>query len=145
MKRAVIQGIGHAVPDKVLTNADLEKLVETNDAWIRQRTGIAERRVCGPNDTTTSLSLLAGQRALAAAGLDPTDLDLVVVGTVSSDYPFPSTACLVQDAIGAHSRDELGISHIVTARPLQAAWSSAASFALGALEGWHPLTLNRPS
>lgn len=103
MKRAVIQGIGHAVPDKVLTNADLEKLVDTNDAWIRQRTGIAERRVCGPNDSTTSLSVLAGQRALADAGLDPADLDLVVVGTVSSDYPFPSTACLVQDALGAHS------------------------------------------
>ena len=101
MKRAVIQGIGHAVPDTVLTNADLEKLVNTNDEWIKQRTGISERRVCGPNDTATSLALTAGQRALDASGITAEEIEMVVVGTVTGDYPFPSASCLVQDAIGA--------------------------------------------
>lgn len=101
MKRAVIQGIGHAVPEKVLTNADLEKMVETNDEWIRQRTGISERRICGENETASTLAIAAANKALAAAQMDAADLDLVVVGTVTPDRPFPATSCLVQHAIGA--------------------------------------------
>ncbi len=110
MKRAVIQGIGHAVPDKVLSNTDLEKMVNTNDEWIVQRTGISERRICGPNDTATSLSLLAAQRAMDDAGVTADELDMVVVGTVTGDYPFPATSCLVQDALGAKNAGAYDIS-----------------------------------
>lgn len=101
-RRAVIQGVGCSVPDKVLTNADLEKMVETSDEWIVQRTGIKERRVCTVDDTTLSLSTAAAREALETAGLEATDLDLVVLGTVCSDFTFPSTACLIQDEIGAN-------------------------------------------
>ncbi|MGV3617743.1 MAG: beta-ketoacyl-ACP synthase III [Fimbriimonas sp.] len=102
MRRAVVAGIGHAVPAKVLTNADLEKFVDTNDEWITQRTGIRERRVCeGPEEGTGSLSVIAAREAMARAGVDPKDLDLILCGTVSGDYPWPSTACFVQDQIGA--------------------------------------------
>ncbi len=101
MPKAVVQGIGHAVPEKVLTNADLEELVETNDEWITQRTGIKERRVCGPGDSCTSLSVAAARRALTNAGIAPEELDMITVGTVTGDFPFPSASCLVQEQIGA--------------------------------------------
>ncbi|MBL8059132.1 MAG: ketoacyl-ACP synthase III [Chthonomonas sp.] len=101
MTRAVIHGVGHAVPDKVLSNADLEKMVDTNDEWIKQRTGIAERRVCGPDDSCTSLAVTAAQRALAAAGTSAEEVEMIVVGTVTGDFPFPSCSCLVQDHLGA--------------------------------------------
>ena len=100
-RRAVIQSVGHAVPDKVLTNHDIEKLVDTSDDWIRQRTGIVERRVCSPGETTSTLAAAAGKQALERAGLDPMDLQMVIVGTVTGDMLFPSTACLVQEIIGA--------------------------------------------
>lgn len=100
-RRAVIQSAGYSVPDKVMTNHDIEKLVDTSDDWIRQRTGIIERRVCGPADTTSTLSAAAGKQALERAGLDPLDLQMVIVGTVTGDMLFPSTSCLVQDLIGA--------------------------------------------
>jgi len=93
--------MGHAVPDKVLSNADLEKLVETSDEWIVQRTGIKERRISSDNETASTLATSAALEALANAKLAPTDLDLVICGTVTGDFPFPSTACLVQDRIGA--------------------------------------------
>jgi 3-oxoacyl-[acyl-carrier-protein] synthase-3 len=100
-KRAVIQGIGHALPDKILSNLDLERMVETSDEWIMQRTGIKERRICGPEDSTSSLSIRAAKEALTSAGTDPLDLDLVICGTVTGDMLFPSTSCLVQAGIGA--------------------------------------------
>lgn len=100
-RRAVIQSVGHAVPDKVLTNHDLEKLVDTSDEWIRQRTGIVERRVCSDGESTSSLAALAGSQALERAGLDPMDVQMVIVGTVTGDMLFPSTSCLVQERIGA--------------------------------------------
>lgn len=99
--KAVITGIGHAVPEKILTNADLEKLVDTNDEWITQRTGIKERRVTVPGETASTLGLEASQKALAMAGVDPSDLDLIVCGTVTGDMPFPATSCLIQDRLGA--------------------------------------------
>ena len=99
--RAVIQGIGHSVPDKVLSNADLEKLVDTDDEWIVQRTGIKERRICTDEESTSTLAIAAGKEALADAGTDPADIDIVVVSTVTGDMQFPSVASLVQDAVGA--------------------------------------------
>ncbi|MBS1715654.1 MAG: ketoacyl-ACP synthase III [Armatimonadetes bacterium] len=93
--------MGHAVPDRVLTNADLEKMVETSDEWIVQRTGIKERRVCGPDETAATLGTTAALEALERAGTRPDEVDLVVCGTVTGDYHFPSTSCLIQDAIGA--------------------------------------------
>jgi 3-oxoacyl-[acyl-carrier-protein] synthase-3 len=99
--RAVITGLGHAVPDKVMTNDDLAKIVDTNDEWIRQRTGIHERRVCTDDEATSDLAIAAGREALERSGTKPEDLCLIVVGTVTGDYPFPSTSCLVQEALGA--------------------------------------------
>jgi 3-oxoacyl-[acyl-carrier-protein] synthase-3 len=101
VKYAQIIGWGRAVPSRVMTNGDIEKLVETSDEWIRTRTGIAERRVAGPKDTSGSLAIRAAQAALQVADLSPGKLDLVIVATSTPDYPMPSTASLVQDAIGA--------------------------------------------
>jgi 3-oxoacyl-[acyl-carrier-protein] synthase-3 len=90
-----------AVPDRVLTNAELTQMVETSDEWIRQRTGIVERHIAGDEETTSTLSVQAARAALEVADLDPAHLDLIIVATVTPDYAFPSTACLVQDALGA--------------------------------------------
>jgi len=103
MTRAVVAGIGHAVPPKIVTNDDLSKLVDTNDAWIVQRTGIKERRVCANDETSSTLSIQASNEALQDAGWDPASLDLVIVGTVTGDNIFPATSCMVQDAIGARN------------------------------------------
>lgn len=99
--QAHIVGWGMAVPDRVLSNGDLTALVETSDEWIRQRTGIAERRIAAEGETTFTLSLQAAQAALEVANLDPAKLDLIIVGTVTPDHSFPATACLLQDALGA--------------------------------------------
>lgn len=101
MPNAAITGWGYAVPDRVLTNADLEKMVETSDEWIVSRTGIRERRIVGQADTTTSLASLAGTRAIEKAGLKPEDIDLIVVGTATADDFLVSQACMVQAAIGS--------------------------------------------
>lgn len=84
-----------------MTNDDLAAMVDTNDEWIRQRTGIVERRIAGAGETTLTLSLEAARHALDAANMDPARLDLVIVATVTPDHAFPATACLVQDALGA--------------------------------------------
>ena len=97
-----IAGVGAALPDRVLTNADLERLMDTSDEWILQRTGIRERRVHTPGEETTAgLGAEALRRALDAAGAAPTDLDLVMVATMTPDMPTPSTSCVITDAIGA--------------------------------------------
>jgi 3-oxoacyl-[acyl-carrier-protein] synthase III len=98
--RSIITGTGSYAPEKVLTNADLEKLVETNDQWIVERTGIRERRMAAPEQASSDLALVAAQRALEAARLDPKDVEMIVVGTVTSDYPFPSTAAVLQGKLG---------------------------------------------
>jgi 3-oxoacyl-[acyl-carrier-protein] synthase III len=95
-----ITGWGAHTPDRVLTNADLEQLVDTSDAWIQSRTGIRERRIAAPHETTSSLGAVAASRAIATAGLAPDDIDLIVVATLSPDYLMPSTASLVKEAIG---------------------------------------------
>lgn len=101
MPRAAITGLGVYLPEKRLTNADLEKLVDTSDEWIVQRTGIQERRIAGPDETTFTMALEASRRALEAANLSPEKLDLIICATSMPEYIFPSTASLVQDALGA--------------------------------------------
>ncbi len=101
MRSAGIVGLGMYVPEKVLTNFDLERLVDTNDEWITTRTGIKERRVAALHETTTTMAIEAAKTALADAGISAREVDLIIVATVTPDYFFPSTACQVQDALGA--------------------------------------------
>jgi 3-oxoacyl-[acyl-carrier-protein] synthase III len=98
---SAITGWGMRVPERVLTNADLERMVETSDEWITSRTGIKERHIAGPGETASTLAIPAAQAALERAGISGADLDLIIVATVCADYPFPSTANLVQHAVGA--------------------------------------------
>jgi 3-oxoacyl-[acyl-carrier-protein] synthase III len=99
--RARISGTGAYAPTKVLTNADLERMVATSDQWISERTGIRARHVAGPGEACSDLAVEAGKRALDAAGLAAADLDMVLVATCTGDYPLPATACLVQHRLGA--------------------------------------------
>jgi 3-oxoacyl-[acyl-carrier-protein] synthase-3 len=98
--RAHVTGWGRYVPSRVLTNKDLERLVDTSDEWITSRTGIRERRVAAANETTASMAAVASLRAIRTAGLDPDDIDLILLGTLTPDYWMPSTAALVKEAIG---------------------------------------------
>src|SRR2546430_5064671 len=100
-KNAVITGWGFYAPSRVLTNADLERIVDTSDEWITSRTGIKERRIASDGETTSTMSIRAARQALEKAHLRGQDLQLVIVGTASPDYLFPATACLVQAEIGA--------------------------------------------
>lgn len=95
-------GTGSALPERIVTNADLEKFVDTSDEWIRERTGIRQRHIAAEGETTGDLSTLAAQRALDAAGVKASELDLIVLGTTTPDIIFPSTACLVQHRLGAN-------------------------------------------
>lgn len=96
-----ISGTGHYVPERVLTNFDLEKLVDTTDKWIVERTGIRERRIAADGENTSHMATAAAKRALAAAELDAKDLDLIIVATVTPDMPLPATAMFVQHQLGA--------------------------------------------
>ena len=96
-----IVGTGSSVPDRVLSNADLERIVSTSDEWIVTRTGISERRIAADGEATSDLAERAGRRALEAAGVDPMDVDLILVSTVTPDMFFPSTGCLLQGRLGA--------------------------------------------
>lgn len=97
-----IAGVGSYVPEKVLTNADLEKMVDTSDEWITTRTGIKERRLAARDEYTSDLGARAALRALQKAGVTAEQIDLIVVATITPDMPFPSTAALIQQKIGAH-------------------------------------------
>jgi 3-oxoacyl-[acyl-carrier-protein] synthase III len=108
--RARITGTGSAVPDKVLTNCDLEQIVDTSDEWITTRTGIKERRIAAADEYTSVFATGAAQRALEMAGTDPAELDLIIVATVTPDFPFPATACLVQDNLKAAKATAFDIS-----------------------------------
>ena len=102
VKRAKISSVGHYLPEYRLTNFELEKMVDTNDEWIRARTGISERRILkDPTKASAFMAAEASKEALKEAGVDPMEIDLIIVATVTPDYPFPATACLVQDFIGA--------------------------------------------
>ena len=100
-KYARITGWGKYAPERVLTNFDLEKMVDTSDEWIRTRTGIRERRIAAPGETCSTMSVASAQRALGVAGLSPSDLDLIIVATSSPDYYVPAVASMVQDQLGA--------------------------------------------
>ena len=102
-KRIGIVGLGMYVPKKVLTNADLEKMVDTSDEWIRSRTGIRERHIVEPGTATSDLAYEAGKAALKQAGLRAKDLGLIIVATTSPDMLFPSTSCIIQQRLGASS------------------------------------------
>jgi 3-oxoacyl-[acyl-carrier-protein] synthase-3 len=109
MPVARIVGTGSYVPSRVLTNADLERMVETSDEWIRTRTGIQTRHIAAEDEASSDLAYHAAVRALEMARLDPADLDMILVGTISPDMVFPSTACIVQDRLGAKRAGALDI------------------------------------
>ena len=98
---AIIAGTGSHVPERRLTNDDLSKMVDTSDEWITQRTGIKERRIAGEGETTASLGTAAARRAIEAAGLRPSDIELIIVATITPDTLTPATACYVQRQLGA--------------------------------------------
>ena len=98
--KATILGVGYYLPERVLTNKDLEQIVDTNDAWIVERSGIRERHILAPDEPCSLMAIEAARRALQDANLDAADLDLIIVGTVTGDMLFPATACLVQAELG---------------------------------------------
>ena len=100
MKFSRIVGTGSYLPEKVVTNADLEKMLDTSDEWIRERTGISERRIARDDETSGDMAEVAAQRAMQAAGINPEDIGLLIVGTTTPDLVFPSTACLLQARLG---------------------------------------------
>jgi 3-oxoacyl-[acyl-carrier-protein] synthase III len=106
---AGILGTGHSYPEAVLTNADLEKIVETSDDWITTRTGIKQRRKAGPGEYTSQFAVRASQEAIERAGIDASDIDLILCATVTPDQILPSTACLIQAQLGAHKAAAMDI------------------------------------
>ena len=110
--RAEIAGTGMFLPNKVLTNADLEKTLDTSDEWIRSRTGIHERRIAGDGESSSTLAIQAGKMALESAKILPNELDLVIVCTSTPDILFPATACFVQDGLGAINAAAYDISAV---------------------------------
>ncbi|MGD0769718.1 MAG: beta-ketoacyl-ACP synthase III [Tepidisphaeraceae bacterium] len=100
MFSAILAGFGSQLPDKRLTNDDLSKMVDTNDDWITQRTGIRERRIVVDGESTASLATAAARKAIASAGLEPADVELIVCATITPEMVFPSTACFVGAALG---------------------------------------------
>jgi len=109
-----IIGTGSYLPARVLTNQDLEKMVDTTDQWIVERTGIRERHIAADNETTGSLAEQAARRAIEAAGIQPTDIDLIVLATTTPDRVFPSTACLLQDRLGIHGCPAFDVQAVCT-------------------------------
>jgi 3-oxoacyl-[acyl-carrier-protein] synthase-3 len=101
MLRSRITGTGSALPEKILTNFDLERMVDTSDEWITSRTGIRQRRIASEGQYTSTFAADASRRALSMAGVKAEELDLIILGTVTPDFPFPATACIVQYEIGA--------------------------------------------
>ncbi|MFP4140199.1 MAG: beta-ketoacyl-ACP synthase III [Planctomycetota bacterium] len=98
--RAAIRGTGYAVPDTIMTNEDFEKIIDTSDEWITKRTGIKERRICSEGESTRTLAVQAARNAIADAGIEADQLDLIICATITPDLPFPATACLVQNELG---------------------------------------------
>lgn len=110
VRGVTIVGIGTAIPEKILTNDDLTKMVDTSDEWIRSRTGICQRRIADKNTATSDLCVLAAEKALEDAGITAEELDLIIVATFSPDMLIPSTACIVQDRIGAKNAGAFDLS-----------------------------------
>ena len=109
-----IVGAGYYLPERVLTNADLEKMVDTNHDWITERTGIHERRIAPPEMATSDMGILAANTALENAGMEPSDLDLIICGTITPDMQFPSTACFIQNGIDARNAFAFDLSAACT-------------------------------
>ncbi|GAA3329657.1 hypothetical protein GCM10020331_078830 [Ectobacillus funiculus] len=107
---AGILGIGSYVPERIVTNYDLEQMMDTSDEWIRTRTGIEERRIASDDVDTSHMAAEAAKQALEDAGIAAEQLDLILVATVTPDYAFPSVACMVQDQIGAKHAAAMDIS-----------------------------------
>ena len=105
-----ILGTGHYLPSKILTNHDLEKIVDTSDEWIRTRTGIEERRIANDEETTSYMAYQAAKQALEEAQMDASELDLILVATITPDTPFPSVACIIQDKLKAYQAAALDLS-----------------------------------
>jgi len=114
MPFAHITGWGMAVPEKILTNGDLEKILDTNDKWIVERTGIRERHIAREGQTTSSLAVEAAWKALSVAKIKPTEIDLIICATSTPEYLFPATACLIQDRIGATKAGAFDLSAACT-------------------------------
>lgn len=110
MKRVGIIGIGTYVPEQIVTNVDLESKIDTNDEWIRTRTGIEERRIANEDIDTSHMAIIAAQRALENAGLQATEIDMILVATATPDHPFPSVACMVQEALGVKNIPAMDVS-----------------------------------
>jgi 3-oxoacyl-[acyl-carrier-protein] synthase-3 len=107
---AGIIGIGRYLPEKIVTNADLEKIMDTSDEWIRTRTGIEERRIADDNTNTSDMGFAAAEKAIQDAGITPEDIDLILVATVTPDQPFPSVACMLQERLGAKKAAAMDVS-----------------------------------
>src|SRR5215831_4323415 len=107
---AHITGWGMAVPERVLTNEELSRSIDSNDAWIVSHTGIRQRRIAGPHETTASLAIQAAQQALECADISPHQINLIIVATSTPEYYFPATACVVQDALGASNAGAFDLS-----------------------------------
>lgn len=108
--KAGIVGIGRYLPEKIVTNADLEKIMDTSDEWIRSRTGIEERRIAEDSIDTSDMAFEAAKSAINNAGITPMDIDLILVATVTPDSPFPSVACRIQERLGAKKAAAMDIS-----------------------------------
>jgi len=107
---AGIIGVGRYVPEKVVKNTDLEKIMDTSDEWIRTRTGIEERRIAGDDMDTSDMAFEAAKNAIEHAGISPKEIDLILVATVTPDQPFPTVACMLQDRLGAANAAAMDIS-----------------------------------
>ena len=107
-----IVGIGSYLPEKVMTNFDLENIVDTSDEWIYNKTGIKERRIASTEEATSDLAVKAARSALENANIDPKELDLIILATSSPDMIQPSTACIVQGRIGAYNAGAFDISAV---------------------------------
>ncbi|CAK0740297.1 3-oxoacyl-(acyl carrier protein) synthase 3 [Gammaproteobacteria bacterium] len=114
MKRSRIAGTGGYLPERILTNAELERMVDTTNEWILERTGIRERHVVAPDQTTSDLATAAAQAALEMAGIPATTLDMIIVATTTPDRVFPATACLVQDRLGVRGCPAFDIQAVCT-------------------------------
>ncbi len=114
MKYSRIKGTGSYLPEKILTNQDLEKMVDTSDQWIQERTGIMERHIAADNETTCDLAHQASLRAIEAAGINASEIDLIIVATTTADQVFPSTACLLQNRLDIHGCPAFDIQAVCT-------------------------------
>ena len=125
MRSSTIAGIGHYLPERIMTNAEMERLIDTTDEWIVTRTGIRERRIAAPEQASSDLAIEAAREAMADAGVTAQDLDLIIVGTATPDMLFPATACLLQDRLGAKRAGAFDLSAACSS------WVYAAAVAHG--------------